>query len=304
MQSPPLRPPANLLANFSDGTASPSVRRAGIYGNVRGAQRSTASVPSVDLVRIAAAMGHPELLNAMSGPLPPPPAEEPELDCGPMEDGNALPAILRDFRPTRTKPSYREKGGSRGGGGGGGGAGFGHSGQSSGMLASGLFGNASATLEGGSGKSRRNNDQIVSQIAIAMGRMPGCEGAEFQQHQQLLKSRKFYLAADARGAPYSKDPLDDNADPFKAHRRQRRPPPGSGIIPKWDVDMRPTDGINAPTGKPSIPSGTVQLMCKTEVPANASLTGAKGPGYTDRLIFYCTRDHISRIVRKTLKGEE
>ena len=40
------------------------------------------------------------------------------------------------------------------------------------------------------------------------------------------------------------------------------------------------------------------------VPANASLTGAKGPGYTDRLIFYCTRDHISRIVRKTLKGEE
>ena len=47
-----------------------------------------------------------------------------------------------------------------------------------------------------------------------------CKGAEFQQHQQLLKSRKFYLAADAQGAPYSKDPLDDNADPFKAHRRR------------------------------------------------------------------------------------
>jgi len=46
-------------------------------------------------------MGHPELLDAMSGPLPPPPAEDPELDCGPMEDGNALPSILRDFRQGR-----------------------------------------------------------------------------------------------------------------------------------------------------------------------------------------------------------
>ena len=53
MASPPLRAPSNA---FTDGTASPAVRRAGIFGNVRGAQRSTASVPSVDLVRIAAAM--------------------------------------------------------------------------------------------------------------------------------------------------------------------------------------------------------------------------------------------------------
>jgi hypothetical protein len=146
---------------------------------------------------------------------------------------------------------------------------------------------------------RAPSDHVVSDVALAMGRVPGGEGAEFQLHQQLLKSRRNYLAANAPGAPYSKDPLDDNADPSKAKRRGRPPPVGSGIVPKWDVDMRPSHRGGAGT-KPCIASGTVQLMCKTELPANASLTGAKGPGYTDRLIFYCTRDHIGRIVRKVL----
>ena len=36
------------------------------------------------------------------------------------------------------------------------------------------------------------------------------------------------------------------------------------------------------------------------MPLGASLTGAKGPGYTDRLIFSCVHDHINKIVRKTL----
>jgi len=63
--------------------------------------------------------------------------------------------------------------------------------------------------------------------------------------------------------------------------------------------MRPSNGMRT-VAKPLIPSGTVQLMAHTEVPPGASLTGAKGPGYTDRLIFYCTRDHISKIVKKTL----
>ena len=152
---------------------------------------------------------------------------------------------------------------------------------------------------------RPSNDHLVSDVAIAMGRVPGGEGAEFQLRQQLLKSRRNYLAADAPGAPYSKDPLDEGADPSKSERRGRPPPVGSGIIPKWDVDMRQGPGsIGAGPAKPSIPSGTVQLMCKTELPPNASLTGAKGPGYTDRLIFYCTRDHISRIVKKTLNPTE
>jgi hypothetical protein len=60
--------------------------------------------------------------------------------------------------------------------------------------------------------------------------------------------------------------------------------------------MRPSNGMGA-VAKYMIPSGSVQLMCRTEVPLGASLTGAKGPGYTDRLIFSCTRDHINKIVR-------
>jgi len=46
---------------------------------------SAASVPSIDFIRVSAAMGHPELLAAQSGPAPPEPdADHPELDAGPM----------------------------------------------------------------------------------------------------------------------------------------------------------------------------------------------------------------------------
>jgi hypothetical protein len=42
-------------------------------------------VPSIDFIRVSAAMGHPELLAAQSGPAPPEPdADHPELDAGPM----------------------------------------------------------------------------------------------------------------------------------------------------------------------------------------------------------------------------
>ena len=66
----------------------------------------------------------------------------------------------------------------------------------------GSFGGASTGSLGGS--RGRHDDQVVSQVALAMGRAPGSQGADFQQHQQLLKSRRFYLSAGAAGAPYSK----------------------------------------------------------------------------------------------------
>ena len=100
LQSPPLQAPGkNQTRRFCN---------TGIHGNVRNARRS-ASVPAIDLVRVSAAMGHPEMLQSMSGPLAPLPAEDPDQDAGPREDGNLLPSILRDFRPTKAKPSYRRK---------------------------------------------------------------------------------------------------------------------------------------------------------------------------------------------------
>ena len=302
-------------ARFSSKAArqaseSPNVvRRMGIQGNVRAAQRSTASVPAIDFVKLSIATGHPEYYESSLGPLPPPPGEDPGEQAGPLADGNLLPSIIRDFRPQKENLSYRQKNNSRG-------SSRGRTPKTpktpkserssgAGANATGFFSNpydasAAAPPRTAGRKSRHHADnEIVSDVAIAMGRVPGGEGEDFKLHQQLLKSRRNYLAADAPGAPYSKDPLDENADPTKAKRRTRPAPVGASIIPKWDVDMRParSDGGRSVKSKSS---GTVQLMCKTTVPANASLTGAKGPGYTDRLIFYCTRDHIGRIVRKTL----
>jgi len=159
------------------------------------------------------------LSEAMSGPVPPPLDEEhPTLDVDPMEDGNALPSILRDFKPTKSKPDYLgrssrapTRAGSRGAGAGEQVTGTGAGGRGQGQ--------GHGHGHWGRGVGARPGTLTATTSSGLLGSMAVSRGADFHQHEHLLKSRRFYLSAGAAGAPYAKDPLDDNADPTKANRR-------------------------------------------------------------------------------------